>query len=180
MNESDDAETLFETKYLRLVRRNGWDFVERKNICGIVVIVAVTDRDELLLVEQYRAPVAGRVIELPAGLAGDTPGEEDEPLENAASRELLEETGYRADRLVRLFHGPPSPGITSEELTFYFADGVHRVGAGGGDASEQIIVHAVPLRAVPSWLAEQARQGKRVDVKVYAGLYALSSGPEPD
>jgi ADP-ribose pyrophosphatase len=115
------------------------------------------------------------VIELPAGLAGDVPGEEDEALEAAARRELLEETGYQAKEMVRLFHGPPSAGITSEELTFFLAEGVERVAAGGGDPSEDITVHAVPLDTVADWLEEQARLGKRVDVKVYAGLHALDA-----
>jgi ADP-ribose pyrophosphatase len=113
------------------------------------------------------------VIELPAGLAGDVAGEEDEALEAAAHRELLEETGYRAKQLSRQFHGPPSAGITSEEVTFFLARNVERVHDGGGDASEDITVHRVPLGRVARWLKRQARLGKAVDVKVYAGLYCL-------
>lgn len=174
MSEQSDVQIIVEATHLRLVRRRGWEYVERIDICGIVAIVAVTADGKLLLVEQYRPPVDGRVIELPAGLAGDIPGEEDESLKTAARRELLEETGYQAKDMVRLFHGPPSAGITSEELTFFFAEGVERVAAGGGDASEDITVHAVPLGDISGWLDEQARQGKQIDVKVYAGLHAVA------
>lgn len=168
-------EVVADARYLRLVRRRGWEFVERKSISGIVVIAAVTSDRRLLLVEQYRPPVDGHVIELPAGLAGDSPDAKDESLEEAAQRELLEETGYRAGKMIRAFHGPPSAGITSEQLTFFLALDVEFVHPGGGDRSEDITVHAVALDEVSQWLEEQARRGKAIDVKIYAGLYAVQS-----
>ena len=88
-------EVIAATRHLQLVRRGGWEYVERPNVTGIVVIVPVTRDGELVLIEQYRVPVDRPVIELPAGLAGDVPGTEGERLEAAARRELLEETGYR-------------------------------------------------------------------------------------
>jgi ADP-ribose pyrophosphatase len=168
-------EVVADGQHLRLVKRRGWEFVERKRISGIVVIVALTADRRLLLVEQYRPPVDCRVIELPAGLAGDSPEADGESLEDAARRELLEETGYRAETMVPLFHGPPSAGITSEQLTFFQASDVQHVDAGGGDESEEITVHAVGLDELEGWLEQQAREGKAIDVKVYAGLYAVLS-----
>ena len=73
-------------------------------------MVAVTAENELLLVEQYRPPPNARVIELPAGLAGDDDGAE--TLTDAARRELLEETGYHAGSLVKVAEGPASAGAT--------------------------------------------------------------------
>ena len=64
----------------------------------MVAIIAVTDEDKLLLVEQHRPPVNQTVLELPAGLVGDLSDHPMEDLEQAAQRELLEETGYRAKR----------------------------------------------------------------------------------
>jgi ADP-ribose pyrophosphatase len=125
-------------------------------------------------VEQFRAPMDARVIELPAGLA-DVIDDRDEPLEEAARRELLEETGYQARQLVRLFHGPASPGLTSEDMTFFLAGDVQRVGPGGGDGHESIRVHAVPLPDVERWLQQRSTEGYLVDVKIYAGLYAATS-----
>ena len=86
---------------------------------------------------------------------------------------MLEETGYLATALTRQFHGPPSAGITSEEVTFFLARDVERVADGGGDGSEDITVHAVPIDQVARWLDDQARQGKAIDVKIYAGLWCL-------
>ena len=63
--------TIGTGRFLRLLSRDGWEYVERPNIRGIAVIVAVTDDAKLLLVEQYRASVDRRVISLPAGLVGD-------------------------------------------------------------------------------------------------------------
>jgi ADP-ribose pyrophosphatase len=175
MDSSGLPEVITQTKYLRLLRRGTWEYVERTQITGIVVIVAVNVAGELVLVEQYRPPVDRRVIELPAGLAGDVAGAEDERLEEAARRELLEETGYLAGVLTPQFHGPPSAGITSEEVTFFLARNVQRVAGGGGDASEEITVHCVPVDQVPRWLEAQTRQGKAIDVKVYAGLWCVGN-----
>ena len=180
MQSSDPPEIIVQTKYLRLLRRGRWEYVERTNVTGIVVIVAVNAAGELVLVEQYRPPLACRVIELPAGLAGDVAGAEDEALEEAARRELLEETGYLADSLTRQFHGPPSAGITNEDVTFFLARDVQRVGSGGGDESEDITVHCVPVDQVVGWLDDQTRQGKAIDVKVYAGLWCVQGGRMKD
>jgi ADP-ribose pyrophosphatase len=166
-------EVLGEGRHLRLVRRRGWEYAERTNAAAIVVVVAVTPDGRLLLTEQYREPVQGAVIELPAGLVGDRPGEAGEDLRTAAHRELLEETGYEAEELRALAAGPPSAGLSSEVVTFVRAAGLRRVGAGGGDEHESITVHEVPLATVPDWLEAHARAGRLVDPKVYAGLYWL-------
>ena len=158
-------------RHLRLVVRNGWEFVERPGIRGIVLVVAVTPEDRLLLVEQRREPVDGRVLELPAGLAGDAESPADEPLEEAARRELVEETGWDANAMERLTSGPPSAGVTSEIITFFRARGLSRAGAGGGVEGEAITVHEVPLAAVEEYLREREAGGTLVDPKVWAGLW---------
>ena len=97
---------LGEGDFIRLHSRDGWEFVSRKGVTGIVVIVPVTDDGRIVLVEQYRHAVQKAVIELPAGLVGDKPGQMHEDLPTAAHRELLEETGYEAQRMVSLVSGP--------------------------------------------------------------------------
>jgi hypothetical protein len=107
----DPSTTLYDGKFIRLVRQHNWEFVQRKNVSGIVGIVAVTDDRRLVLVEQFRPPVGKPVIELPAGLAGDVAGSETEELADAARRELLEETGLRGEEMTRLCAGTASAGL---------------------------------------------------------------------
>lgn len=170
-DQNPGREILARGRFIQLVREDGWEFADRPGVTGIVTIVAVTDDGKLILTEQYRRPVGRRVIELPAGLAGDVPGSEAEELAAAAARELEEETGYRAERLEYLTAGPPSAGLSTEIVTFFSAVGLTKVGAGGGDQHEEIEVHEVPLATAEAWLAEQSNRGRLVDPKVYAGLY---------
>jgi ADP-ribose pyrophosphatase len=155
-------------RYLTLLDDAGWEYVTRPNIKGIVVIVAITDDDKLLLVEQYRPAVGGKVIELPAGLVGDI--DAGESLIVAAERELVEETGFAARELVALAEGPIAVGVSDETISFFRAVDLTRVGAGGGDATEAITVHEVPLGELHPFLAARAAEGLAVDPKIYAGL----------
>jgi ADP-ribose pyrophosphatase len=166
--------THYRGRYLSLLERDGWEFASRSNASGVVVIVAVTDRGEILLVEQYRKPVQALVLELPAGLVGDHVSPDESVLE-AAHRELIEETGYAASKLEILMACPSSAGMSDEIITFVAATGLQRVGPGGGDASEEIEVVAVPLKQVDDWLAGQRSLGKPMDPKIYAALYWLQT-----
>ncbi len=161
---------VWEGEFLRVVVDDGWEFVERKGISGIVGIVPITEEDEVVLIEQLRVPAGARCIELPAGLAGDEPGTEDEPFETAARRELLEETGYEAGRLEHLYEGVVSAGLTNESMTWFLATGCRKVGPGGGDDAEEIDVHVVPLADVLQWIEEQQNAGKTFDVKALSIL----------
>jgi ADP-ribose pyrophosphatase len=139
----------------------------------VVVLVALTDDERLLLVEQYRKPLLERVIELPAGMVGDRPGEGEESFEEAGRRELKEETGYLATTLRPLTAGPYSPARSSALYTFFRASGLAKVGPGGGDEHEDITVHEIPLREIDDWMRGQAEAGRLIDPKIYAGLYFL-------
>lgn len=164
--------THFHGRYLNLLERDGWEFASRSNASGVVGLVAVTSDKEIILVEQYRKPVESRVIELPAGLVGDH-ADPDEPILLAAARELEEETGYAATHLEVLMTCPSSAGMSDEMISFVLAKGLTRVGPGGGDDSEDIEVHIVPLKDVDTWLTRKQSAGKPMDPKIYAGLYWL-------
>ena len=164
---------LAQGRYARFIDDDGWEYVERVKISGIVLIVALNDADEVILVEQYRHAVGAHVVELPAGLAGDVPGQEHEALEIAAQRELVEETGYEAESMELLVEGYPSAGLCSERLTLFRAHGLKKVGTGGGDESENIIVHEVKRTEIEAWLRGQEQAGKAIDMKVFPGLYFL-------
>jgi len=171
MKEEHQLRVLAEGKYVRLVARGRWEWAERTNTSGAVVIVAVTSDRQLVLIEEYRHPLSARVVELPAGLVGDEPGTGEEDLVEAAKRELFEETGCVSQQWRHLIEGPSSPGLTNEHYTMFLALDAKKVGAGGGDDSEDIHVHMVPLDQVETWLQERQRQGLLVDPKVYTGLY---------
>jgi len=167
-----DRRTLLHTgRFLALVREGHWEYVERVSATGACLIVAVTDEAKLILAEQYRIPLHARTIELPAGIIGDEPHRGEESHAEAAIRELLEETGYRADHMEALTTGAASSGVTSEVVTLFRATGLKRVGSGGGVAHEDITVHEVPLEGIDAWLEAKARAGVLVDPKVYAGLF---------
>jgi ADP-ribose pyrophosphatase len=161
-------------RFLRLVAADGWEYVERVNASGVAALAAVTDEGRLLLVEQYRAPVRGPVIELPAGLCGDDAGASGELLKDAACRELLEETGYEVpggrDSLELLFTVTSSAGLTNEVVTIFGVDGVRKVAEGGGVDREDIVVHVLPVGEVAGWLLTRSRAGVLVDPKVFIGL----------
>jgi nicotinamidase/pyrazinamidase len=169
--EREPVELIGEGRWLRLVRRGRWEFAQRVVGATAAVIVAVTNDDELILIEQPRPAIGKPVIELPAGLIGDIAGAEDEAPELAAARELEEETGYRAARLERVTAGTSTAGLSDEWLIMYVAHELERVGDGGGDEHEDITVHLVPLAEVEGWLSERERGGAIIDLKVWAGLY---------
>ena len=161
--------TLWAGRHLSMVARGTWEFATRNTRRPAVGIVALTDESRVVLVEQFRPPAGANVIELPAGLAGDVAGAEHEPLLAAAQRELLEETGYSAARWTELTSGYSSPGLTDEQIVLFLAEGLTKVAAGGGDASESIALHEVPLAEIDAWLASRRQP---IDLKLYAGLYA--------
>jgi len=171
MQPNEPRRVLAEGQFTRLVAKDGWEWVERINTSGAVVVVAVTADRRVVLVEQYRIPLGRRVVELPAGLAGDVPGSAHEELAEAARRELLEETGYQADELEYLIEGPSSAGLADEVYAMFLARNARQVAPGGGDEAEQIQVHVVPMDEADRWLDERRAEGRMVDPKVYAGLY---------
>jgi ADP-ribose pyrophosphatase len=161
-------------KWLLLCERDGWEFASRKHRCDVVIIVALTDQHELLLVEQYRVPVQAATIELPAGLVGDIAAHSDESLQQAAMRELEEVTGLGAESLQLLMSGPTSAGLSDEQVHMFRAHGCRQTGPGGGDASEDITVHRIAVTQLPQWLQQQQEQARQVDPKIYAALYWIN------
>lgn len=90
---------------------------------GAVVILALDENEQVVILRQYRHAVQKRMVQLPAGKL-DKPGED--PL-LAAQRELREETGLAADEWTHLLTTYASPGITSETHALYLARGLRDV-----------------------------------------------------
>lgn len=172
------VETLHEGKWLSLRKRGRWEFAERNNPQGAVIILAVTPQDNILFVGQYRVAIGKHSIEMPAGLIGDLHGHDDETALTAAGRELEEETGYRAKELTFVHEGPSSSGMSTEMISFVRAWDLEKVGPGGGDESENITVYEVPRSQAGQWLFARAAEGYSIDPKLFAGLWFIEH-PQP-
>jgi ADP-ribose pyrophosphatase len=140
---------------------------------GAVAVVAVTDDGDVLLVRQYRGAVDGELLEIPAGTR-DVDGEAPE---ETAHRELLEEVGVHAGRIVRLGTMLNSPGFCDEETHLFLATalepGDH---ARDGVEEQHIEVVPVPLADIDRLVAS----GELIDGQTILGLLlarqALATG----
>ena len=173
MDSTAEVVALYEGKVLRMVKRGRWEYVERKKNIKAAFICALTDDRKLLVIKEFRIPLNRWVVGFPAGLIGDTEGLEDEAVEEAVKRELVEEAGYEAENVTVWTEGPTSAGLTSEVISLVFAEGLRKVGAGGGLPSEQIRNFEVPVRSISRWLAKAEAEGCIIDPKIFACLYFL-------
>lgn len=164
------AETVWDGKFIKVIKDGTWEYVARARGIGAAVILAIDD-GAVILVEQYRVPLGKRCLELPAGLVGDET--EGEGIHASAARELEEETGYAAAAIesIGFFHS--SPGMVSEGFTLVRATGLTQVSAGGGIEGENITVHRVPLGEIAAFVAAKRTEGVAIDVKM---LLLLSGG----
>lgn len=152
-------EVVFEGEYLRFVKKyfktdagkeGVWEMVERKNIYnkGAVVVIALTKNEEVILERNWRAPLECFVIQFPAGLT-DREGESEEEV---ARRELMEETGYRAETLIPIISVPLCPALVPTEATHFLAREVEFVGERKKEIGEEIEVLKVPIEELDDFL----------------------------
>ena len=165
MNDDHDAplKTVWQGKYISALKRGRWEYVSRTGSTHAVVIVAEHE-GKIILIEQFRVPVGGRCLELPAGLVGDE--DEHATVEDTAVKELEEETGFTCERVERLGDFHSSPGMVAESFTLVRAHGVRKVGEGGGTEHEEIEVFLVPRAEIPAFVASRRALGVSVDVKL--------------
>jgi len=161
-----DTEVLLDTKRFRVVRQThdtpSGQSVVRETVehAGAVVILPLLADGRLCLIRNYRYAVEETLIELPAGTleSGEKPAE-------TAHRELIEETGYRAERIEPLHTFYASPGILTEQMYLFVATGL-TPGDQQLEAGEQI------ERFEVSWpqAMEMVRRGEIKDAKTLVGL----------
>jgi ADP-ribose pyrophosphatase len=127
---------------------------------GGVGIVALTEKGEVLLVNQFRYPYKAQILEIPAGKL--TPGED--PLE-CGKRELREETGAAAEEYTSLGRLFPSPGYTNEIIYMYLAKNLS-YGEMQLDDDEFLDVIKMPLKEA----IDMVMSGELVDSKTQIAL----------
>jgi ADP-ribose pyrophosphatase len=153
------AEVLFEGKRFSVVRPMGQ---AREVIVhpGAVVILPLLDDSTVAMIRNQRVAVGQTLWELPAGTL-----EAGEPPEVCAPRELIEETGYRAARMRKLLSFFSSPGICTERMHVFVAEGLEHVGQ-DLDEGERIDVEPVAL----SEALRMVRDNRIEDAKSVAAL----------
>ena len=161
MNEEEQI--VWQGRFLTTKTKGTWEYVSRARGIKAAVILAIDD-GHVLLVEQFRVPLGGPCLELPAGLSGDET--DNEVMEEAAARELEEESGYRPGRIELVGEFFSSPGMVSESFFFVRAHDLVKTGEGGGVAGENITVHRVPLTDVAAFMAQKRTQGCAMDAKL--------------
>jgi ADP-ribose pyrophosphatase len=122
---------------------------------GAVVILPILDAEHIVMIRNYRFAVRKELWELPAGTL-----EPQEPPLETAKRELIEETGYKAEKMTLLTTFFPSPGFCNEIMYSYVAEGLSLVGQ-DLDETEQIEVEIVKLKDA----IQMVRKGTICDAK---------------
>lgn len=150
-DRSVSPETGFEKEWT-VLESNDW-----------VNVVPVTPEGEIVLIRQYRHGTRSYTIEIPGG--GVDPGDRDGA--EAARRELLEETGYGAERIVHIGTVEPNPAFQTNRCLTYLAENALPRGTQRLDPGEEIEVFRVPGREVYRMI----REGEIAHALVIAAFY---------
>jgi ADP-ribose pyrophosphatase len=132
---------------------------------GAVGIVALDERNDVVLVRQYRSALGRPLLEIPAGTLA-----EGESARACAFRELQEETGYSADRAEELYAFYSSPGFSNERIWLFLATGLR---AGPQDPETDEIIEVVKLALAKA--LEMVDAGEICDGKSILGLLAAQA-----
>jgi len=126
-----------------------------------VNIIPLTNDHQVVMIRQYRHGSREVTLEIPGGLVdpGDTP-------EKAAARELLEETGYQAEELMKIGSVNPNPAIFNNRCYTFIARNVTKTRDPMPDQTEDIEAVLIPLVDIP----ELIRKGK-IDHAIVIGAF---------
>lgn len=128
-------------------------------------VIALTERREVVLVEQYRHGIDALTLEIPGGMV-----EAGEAAAEGAERELREETGFTGDPAIHLGTVHPNPAIQSNECSTWLVPNARRTHDLEPDEGEHLAVHLIPLADIPTLLAD----GRITHSLVVAAFHWLS------
>jgi ADP-ribose pyrophosphatase len=152
----EHSETLFEHKIFRLLRQDlraaeGESSTRQALVLDApdwVNVIPRLDDGRILLVRQWRYGIGAPTLEIPGGMI-----DAGESASAAAARELVEETGYRAEGLVELGSVDANPAFLTNRCTTFLASGLREEGPPLGDGEEEVEVVKVPLQEIPRLIA---------------------------
>ncbi len=170
-------EIIWNGRFIRLIKRHYlglkgekkyWEMIKRSpERHKIVSIIGITPKKEIILIKIYRIPIKSYVLETVMGLTdqkGESPAE-------AAKRELLEETGYLAKKVVRLIESPHNSGLSAWPVIFYAGLDAKKIKEPKLETSEDIKVVKIPARKIISYLLNPKI---KVDIKIFGVLLLLA------
>ena len=185
---------LYNSKYLQLKTTkapNGefyWTYAHRPNTKSaqsdaVIIVPILHENNEkfIIFLETKRPPIyaenkAETCIELPAGLIGDV--RDNESIIEAAKTELLEETGYIADRIQLIIENSSSSGgCLSETIAYTIADikDTKQKEIPSSDNGVIIAHHKINIKDVDKWILTQAKEKKSISSQTLGALYCLSA-----
>lgn len=135
-------------------------------------VVAVTPDDHVILVRQFRFGIADFSIETPGGVV-----DEGESPEQAAVRELFEETGYRGDEPVRLSRVHANPALQANTAHGFLVQNARFVGDHRADAGEDLEVLCVPSSDIPEMIGDGRIQHALIVLTLQAWLFRRLCSP---
>ena len=135
-----------------------------------VAIVAINDKNDLILIKQYRAAVKKNLLEIPAGSLDNL----DESPAVCAQRELAEETGFQAKTLVKLFEGYLLPGYCNEYMYFFLAQDLFSAPL---TPDEDEFIETIPTTF--SQTQELLKKGEIIDAKTVLGILLADNYLKP-
>lgn len=167
----DDDDTLLEASRFTVVRRrqslSGGGTRVREVVLhpGSVVVLPLVSADRVCLIDVVRTAVNATLLELPAGTL-----DREESLVDAARRELLEETGYRAGRIEAAGSFWMSPGILRERMHLFVASDLEP-GPQALEPGEQITTRVVPWNEAVAMCLD----GRIEDAKTIVGILLVNA-----
>ncbi|KQC11762.1 MAG: hypothetical protein APR62_09100 [Smithella sp. SDB] len=127
-----------------------------------VAIIAINDKNELLLIKQYRNAVKKDLLEIPAG---SLDGQKESPAV-CAQRELAEETGFKAKKLIKLFEGYLLPGYCNEYMYFFLAKNLIHAPLAPDDDE---FIEVIPVSFAKA--RKLIKNGEIIDAKTVLGIF---------